>query len=254
MFDPVNSTDQELVRSLQSLGQSLDEPQREDVVQSLRSAIDQHPQPAVRRRARRFVAAAIGLGAVLTISVPGMRTAVARYFGIGGVSVTTKQPDETIPPVGTVFFLGDRVTLDQARKSVAYQILVPTRAGLGTPEVYLRDNGIVSFVYAASSQLPAAHDTKAGLIVTEFKGDTSQVMAKLLDGTDAEKVSVNGQQGLWLTGGDHFVFFVNQDNGAVDVPGHIAGNTLLWEQDGVTMRIEADIGKADALLIAQSVK
>ena len=201
-----------------------------------------------------MIAAAIGLATVLTISVPGMRTAVAHFFGIGGVSVTNKQSDETTPPVGAAFFLGDRVTLEEARKSVAYPVLVPSRPGLGTPEVYLRDNGIVSFVYPASTELPAAHGTTVGLIVTQFKGDTSEAMTKLLDGSDVATVSVKGQRGLWLTGKDHFVFFVNQHNGAVDVPGHIAGNTLLWEQDGVTVRIEANISEADALLIAQSVR
>jgi hypothetical protein len=254
MFDPADGPDSELARSLRSLGRSLDEPHREDVVDSVRAAIDHHPRQVPRRRARRLIAAAIGLGAVLTVSVPGMRTAVAHFFGIGGVSVTNKQPDDTTPPVGAAFFLGDRVTLEQARNGVAYPVLVPSSPGLGTPEVYLRDNGIVSFVYPASTELPAAHGTSVGLIVTQFNGDTSEAMTKLLDGSDVAPVSVNGQRGLWLTGRDHFVFFVDQQNGVVEVPGHIAGNTLLWEQDGVTVRIEANISEADALLIAESVK
>jgi hypothetical protein len=138
---------------------------------------------------------------------------------------------------------------------VDFKVRLPAISGLTAPEIYLRENGIVSLVYPASTDFPAAHGTNVGVILTEFKGDTTEAIDKLLhSGTAVEVVTVNGQIGLWLTGEDHFVFFVNPDNGFVEVPGHIAGNTLLWEQDGITFRIEANVVKAGALHLAESLR
>jgi hypothetical protein len=66
-------------------------------------------------------------------------------------------------------------------------------------------------------------------------------------------VTVGDKHALWITGGDHFVFFINQDRGLVNVPGHIAGNTLVWVDGDVTLRLEADISEADAVRIAETM-
>jgi hypothetical protein len=49
------------------------------------------------------------------------------------------------------------------------------------------------------------------------------------------------------------VLFVAPDGNVRDDLGWLAGNTLLVEDDGVTLRIEADIDRTDAIELARSL-
>ncbi|HEY7628272.1 MAG TPA: DUF4367 domain-containing protein [Ilumatobacteraceae bacterium] len=243
--------DAEMISALKSLGESLDASPPSDVVSNVRAAIDAE---AKRRRKRRWRGAAAVAATASTLLIPGVRTAVAHRFGIGGVKVHEISPAETVPPVGTAFALGQRVDLDEARSAVDYHVLVAPGPDLPRPTVYLRDNGIVSFVYPATSTLPPSPGTDVGLIITEFSGDSRDIIEKFLNNTtDVEQLTVNGAHALWITRGDHFVFFINDKNQDVDVPGHIAGNTLLWVEGDVTIRLEGQISQADAVRIAESM-
>ena len=243
--------DADVISALESLRQSLDASAAGDVVSGVRAAIDTE----ARRRKRRRRGTGVAIAAIAsTLLIPGVRTAVAHRFGIGGVKVHETNPGETVPPVGGSFDLGQRVDLEQVRTKVDYELRVPSLPELPRPTVYLRDNGIVSLVYPKSSSLPEAVGTGVGLIITQFTGDSRDIMEKFLDNApNVRQPTVNGLHALWITGGDHYVFFINQDKGVVDVPGHVAGNTLLWVDAGVTVRLEADIPEADAVRIAESM-
>jgi|GEM_PF-2128237 len=241
--------DADVISALESLRESLDASPSGDVVSDVRAAIDAEVR---RKRRRRGTAVAI-VAVASTLLIPGVRTAVAHRFGIGGVNVHETNPGETVPPVGEAFDLGQRVDLEQVRSKIDYEVRVPSLPELPRPTVYLRDNGIVSLVYPESPP-PEAAGTAVGLIITQFAGDSRDIIEKYLEsGPNVRQLTVNGQHALWITGGDHYVFFINQDKGVVDVPGHVAGNTLLWVDAGVTIRLEADIPEADALRIAESM-
>lgn len=250
MTEPFEN-DADVISALESLRQSLDASRAGDVVSDVRAAIDAEARH--RKRRRRGIGVAI-VAIASTLLIPGVRTAVAHRFGIGGVNVHQTNPGETVPPVGGSFDLGQRVDLEQVRSKVDYELRVPSLPELPRPTVYLRDNGIVSLVYPESSLLPDPAGTGVGLIITQFTGDSRDIMEKFLEsGPDVHQLIVNRQHALWITGGDHYVFFINQDKGVVDVPGHVAGNTLLWVDAGVTVRLEADISEADAVRIAESM-
>jgi hypothetical protein len=244
--------DADVISALDSLRRSLDAIPAGDVVSDVRAAIDAEAQ---RRRKRRRRGAGVAVAAIAsTLLVPGVRTAVAHRFGIGGVNVHRTTPEETVPAVGASFDLGRQVDLEEVRSAVDYTLRIPSSPDLPRPTAYLRDNGIVSLVYPSSPTLPASAGTDVGLIITQFTGDSRDIMEKFLDsGPNVRQVTVNDQHALWITGGDHYVFFVNQDNGVVDVPGHVAGNTLLWVDGGVTVRLEANISQAEAVRIAESM-
>jgi hypothetical protein len=59
--------------------------------------------------------------------------------------------------------------------------------------------------------------------------------------------------GYWLTGAPHVISYVDADGVVVDETVRLAGNVLLWEQDGVTFRIESLLSRAEALEIASSL-
>lgn len=243
--------DADMISALDSLRQSLDAIPVGDVVADVRAALEEDARRRKRRR-RGTIGSAVVVAS--TLLIPGVRTAVAHRFGIGGVDVHTVSTNETVPPVGASFDLGRRVDLDAARSAVDYAVHVPSAPDLPRPTVYLRDNGIVSLVYPTSPSLPATSGTGVGLIITQFAGDSSDIIQKFLDGgQNVRQVTISGQHAIWITGGDHYVFFINQDKGVVDVPGHVAGNTLLWVDDGVTVRLEADISETEAVRIAESM-
>jgi hypothetical protein len=69
--------------------------------------------------------------------------------------------------------------------------------------------------------------------------------------TDVERVREGGAEGAWLEGGEHVVFFPSTGPESQ----RLAGNTLLLQrEDGVTVRIEADVSKEEALRIFRSMR
>jgi len=73
-------------------------------------------------------------------------------------------------------------------------------------------------------------------------------------GTRIEPVSVNGGQGYWLEGAPHVFFYRDPSGSVVNDTLRLAGNTLVWVQDGVTIRLEAQVTKERALQIAATFR
>jgi hypothetical protein len=170
-------------------------------------------------------------------------------------SVQTPTP---LPSAG----LGVLVSLDEARARAGYPIVLPDDPLLGAPdEVYLRavpGSTAVSFVYKDRAGIPTSPLAGVAAIVTEFSGGTvdEQFFGKVLDpSTTLENVTVNGQPGFWIEGTPHFFFYrVGGTAGAVQQETlRLAGNTLIWTQGPLLLRLEAQVDKATALRLAAGV-
>ena len=71
---------------------------------------------------------------------------------------------------------------------------------------------------------------------------------------DTRRVRINGVPGLLLQG-PHAVFFDDRGRGGgtrIQEP-RLAKNTLLWERDGLLLRLEADQPADELVRIARSV-
>jgi hypothetical protein len=66
-------------------------------------------------------------------------------------------------------------------------------------------------------------------------------------------VSVNEGPGYWIEGGEHFFFYRDADGEVVEDTLRLIGTALVWEQDGLTLRIEGAPSLRDALRIASSL-
>lgn len=219
-----------------------------------------------------IVTVAIALLAVLAFSPEARATAtdILRLRGVeifrGPVPTPSPTPSRSpgsiqtptpFPSTG----LGLLVTLEEAKARAGYPVLVPTDPLLGTPdEVYLRSvtgSTAVSFVYKERPGIPVSAQAGVAAIFTEFAGATvdENFFGKVLDrGTTLEKVTVNGQPGFWIEGTPHFFFY---SVGGVTVQQEtlrLAGNTLIWTQGNLLMRLEAQVDKTTALRIASSVR
>jgi len=168
-------------------------------------------------------------------------------------SVQTPTP---LPSAG----LGVPVSLDEAKTRAGYSLVLPTDPALGAPDqVYLRatpSSTAVSFVYTDRAGIPTSPQAGVAAIVTEFSGGTvdEQFFGKVIDpGTTIEAVTVNGQPGFWIQGTPHF-FFYRAGSSVVQETLRLAGNTLIWTEGSLLMRLEAQVDKATALRIAASVQ
>ena len=194
-----------------------------------------------------FVLAATGA----LVASPATREAVADWLGIGGVRITFDDvPNAT---VGDDLILGGTVSLEEAHDLVDFRLQAPRE--LGEPDaVYLNRyvaGGEVSFVYAPDRGLPEAATTGVGALFSQFRGEHDAGFLKKVgrDETVVRPVVVDGVSGFWISGAPHLLVTELGDRR----PAREAGNTLLWEMDGVSYRLEATIRLSRAVEIAESL-
>ena len=221
-----------------------------------------------------LVTIALALLAVLVFSPEARATAtdILRLRGVeifrGPVPSPSPSPSRSPGAIVTptpfpTAGLGVLVSLDEARARAGYPIVLPTDPALGAPDqVYLRStttSTAVSLVYTERAGIPTSAQAGVAAIVTEFSGGTvdEQFFGKVIDrGTTLQKVTVNGQPGFWIEGTPHFFFYRPSGNPtAVEQETlRLAGNTLIWTQGDLLMRLEAQVDQATALRIAASVR
>jgi hypothetical protein len=191
---------------------------------------------------------AVAIGAVM--AVPQTRAAILEFFRLGGVTVERVDELPTVP-INDDFnklFLGERVTLDEARERADFEVVVPE--ALGDPDgIYFSSSpsgGMVSFVWGTAEK-PTA-------LFTQFRATVEDVIFKKVAATTrVEPVSVDGEPGFFLSGDPHEFSYLDRSGQYRQELVRLAGNVLLWERAPLTLRLEADIPKAEALKIAHSV-
>jgi hypothetical protein len=217
-----------------------------------------------------IITIALALLAVLAFS-PEARATATDILRLRGVQIfrgpvpspsPTRSPGSIQSPTPFPLGVGVQVTLDEAKARAGFPVVVPTDPLLGAPdEVYLRTTSsgstAVSFVYIARPGIPTSTQAGVAAIVTEFAGANvdEQFFGKVLDQTTTlEKLTVNGQPAFWIQGTPHF-FFYNAGGGNIQQETlRLAGNTLIWTQGNLLLRLEAQVDKATALRIAGSLR
>jgi hypothetical protein len=160
----------------------------------------------------------------------------------------------TLALTGSGLGLGAPLTLADATARFGARVLVPK--ALGSPDAVYVSSGQVWLVYASGDELPSAPEVAGiGLLVSEFRAtvDPQVLLGKSIPpGTRVDEVQVGVNHGFWIEGAPHV--FLRYANGSfADAAPRLAGNTLLWEQGGLTLRIESALQRDAALRIAESV-
>jgi hypothetical protein len=272
----------DLELALRDLGAQLDFPTTPDLAAAVATRLREAPAPSPRPspRARGLLArlprrpawrrlalaglAAVLLAAAVLVVSPGTREAVARRLGLRGVEVRLGggPPTPTVttrPGARLELGLGERVTLGEARRRVAFHVRVPTAEGFQRPDaVYVNtqpEGGRVDFVYRARPGLPPSPYTDAGLLITQFQGTlTSDFIKKVVGAGLVEEVRVAGQPGYWFSGEPHFFTYQDRRGDITDEQTRLAGNTLVWQAGPQTLRLEGQLSKQEALRIAESMR
>jgi hypothetical protein len=232
----------ELELALTRLGGEVDYPESPDLVGPVRRRLAAGRRPVAWRRPLVIALAALLVAVAAAMAVPQARSQILDWLGIG--SVTIRYVDD-LPKVGKTqddLALGERVSFADARERASFPVRVPTLEGLQDPDVYLGQLGQVSFLYGSEED--------PRLLITQIIG-TGALEKLLSQATTVERVRVGPAEGAWLEGGEHVLFFPSTGPESQ----RLVGNTLLLEpEDGVTVRIEADVSEREALRIFRSMR
>ena len=239
----------ELEHALRAVGRNLDYPATPDLAGRIRRRLAEGERPRAPFLPRRTLVVALALLAVAVgavMVVPQARSTVLDWLGIGGVTI--RYVDE-LPPVDQAtseLGLGERMSLGEARRRAGFRILRPRIEGLeNPPRVYYRDDARqVGFLYGSEDE-PRLLITQAGV------GGSLQKLVGI--GTGVELVTIgDGIAGAWLSGDKHGLFYPGVGE---EEPFRLVGNALVFETAGeLTVRIEAEISKDEAIRIARSMR
>jgi hypothetical protein len=172
------------------------------------------------------------------LATPPVRAAVADWFGFAGV-IVERGPgsDEPAPPPPSV---DDAMTVARAAGLVGFTPFVPQ--ALGTPEAV--------DVSADRVILSMSWTTPDGPVrLDQFDGRLDFRIAKT--SPDVLYASVNGRDALWFEEPHEVVILDDQERPRSE-SARLAGHTLIWPVDDVTLRLEGDLNLERAVEIGES--
>jgi hypothetical protein len=187
--------------------------------------------------------------------IPPARRVVANLLEVAGIRVEFGAVPDLAPPTNLV--LGRKVELGEAQAAVDFPIKVPSSLGPPTAVHILEWNlgTQVFLVWEATDRLSEVGDSGTGLLLAEFRADLDEeFFIKIVgSGTVVEHVTMNGARAFWLEGSPHVFIFTTPEGGRIEDATRLTGNVLIWEANGVTYRLESDLGRTEALAIAESL-
>ena len=242
-----------LGRELQTLAAWVEWPETPDVAPIVMERLAVPPPPRVRRAARR-TAIAVALALVATtlavLAVPPARTAVLDWLGVGGARIVRVDELPSLTPARDLRVLGARTTLEAARAQAGFRFADPPDGETAPDEVRVARGLRVSYVW-----LGGGGDVR--LLVTQFPGSVGDpALLKKLAGesTVVERLEVDGDAAVWLEGGPHVALFLRPDGLVGEERGWLAGNTLLVDRDGTTVRVEGAVERSDAVDLVRAMR
>ena len=138
---------------------------------------------------------------------------------------------------------GERVSREEAERRAGFALV-----DVGKPDaIYIRGRA-VSLVYGPAQ--------KPRLVLTQLRGGVWDGFLKKVagSGTRIDQVSVDGERGLFVTGDQHFVMFVDENGAITDEQTYLAGTVLLWNRGPLLLRLEGDLTREEAVDLAESVE
>ena len=206
----------------------------------------------------RPISRGLALALIATLLLAGI--AVAFGIGLGGLRLVFGPASfSPAPSMAVGPGLGMPTSLDAARAQVTFDLRVPTLPELREPDlVYLAEppaGGAVTLLYAERPGFPADPASGIGLIVTQFRADIGpDLFEKLINsGVSVLPALVHSESAWWVAGGDHFFFYRDAQGVRVESTLRLASPTLIWEEGGVTHRVEGAPSLADAVRVAESL-
>jgi hypothetical protein len=215
---------------------------------------------------------AVLIALAMALSVPRVRAAVAEFLQIGVVRIFQTAPaDLPVPtppptalpltppsaaataaagsPIDLIPYdgLAGALTLEEARRRVDFPVRLPAYPlDLGAPDsVFLQEmNGYLLVLVWSDPDRPerpwiSLHTIEPGSWAIE---KVQPVVVR--------ETQVGGRPAVWAVG----PYMMLQRNGNVQLGRLVEGNVLIWEQDGLTYRLETGFELEEAIKIAESLQ
>jgi hypothetical protein len=226
----------DLERDLGALAAFVDLPAERDLVPAVRARLGRRymRRHVVRwRRAVGIAALVLVVGIAATMAVPDARTAVLRFLGIKGATVI--RVDELPPAATAPVEFGESVGIGEAERLVGFRPLLVDGRNPDDVRIDRFSPVLIVLLYG---------EPKIRLRLTQMVGGTIEKYARIEQ--RVERVEVDGRPGIWVEG-RHVV------SEPFGLP-RLSGNVILWEQEGLTLRLEGRFTKEQALDLARSVR
>jgi Domain of unknown function (DUF4367) len=255
---PVNSDPQpeEWEMRVQHTARAFPYPPTPDIAGSVRMRMARPPRAISRRLAWAAILILVGLCALL--AVPQVRAAVLEFIRIGAVRIFPQEPTATPGPTPTqptptplksILDLAGETTLSKAQSQVKFPIRLPGYPpDLGAPDhVFLQDLGgsVVVLVW-----MDPQHPDRVRLSLHQLEQGTFAMKGapRVIQST-----TIRGHPALW-TDGPYVLQFMVNGHADYDMRRLVTGHVLIWEEGGITYRLETDVSLDEALKIAESLR
>jgi hypothetical protein len=230
----------ELELQLVALGRGLELPDEPDLALAVLERLEGRRPFPWRAVAVAFAFVVLAIGAAF--AVPPARSAILRFFHLGGESVRRV---ETLPRAverSQAGGLGTPLSRAEAERRVGFRLVLPPIEGDGPARVYVLGDTLATVVLHAYGH---------SVLLSEFRNSHPEFLEKLVV-KPVEPVRVDGARGLWVTG-VHTLSYFNRRFGFRERPVRIHGNVLLWTRGPLTLRLEGRLAKEQALALARRV-
>ena len=212
--------------------------------------------PRLRNRQFAWALVAVIILLIGLMFVPPVRAAVLEFIQIGIVRIfpaptestpTIQAPLTATPAASSIPFLENLVgetTLEEAQTTVDFPIPLPPN--LGTPHhVYLQNAGgwMVILIWLDSQQ---PDQIEMSLHIIEAGSWTIEKYQPAA----LEETTVHNQRAVWTSGPYPLLL----SDGDMDFIRMVDGHVLIWEENGITYRLETDLPLDEAVRIAESLE
>jgi hypothetical protein len=231
----------ELERDLREIGRQLAWPGEPDLVPRVQARLAA-PSPArrlglPRRRVLVLAFAVLVVAVGAAFAVAPARTAILRFFHIGNETIERVPTLPSAQRRSPVAGLAGPMSLAQATKLAGFQPVLPPKHG----KLYAHDGIVATYLGPRT-------------VLTEATGDLIFTKKVISPGSRVEPVTVNGHDGLWISGAQHVLMYLDSTSRMHRTVVRIAGNVLVWAQGSVTLRIEGPRTRAEAFRFASSIR
>jgi hypothetical protein len=232
----------DIERELRELGSALAVPDPPNVWTAVQVRIEDDTERSATHR-RRWLAAVVAVAVAVGLAAsPQARAALADVVRFAGVDVRWGDTDAPTTPESPL--PGEHASrLDAARDRAGFPIGVPT--ALGAPDrVQVADSArVVSLLYGSGPD---------AIRLDEFAGQWEPIFEKTIS-VEGVSVDIGPETGFWRPG-PHTIRYVDRHGVVRDETARLAGNTLLWQSDAVTYRLEGHLTRSEAVAIAKSLR
>ena len=248
---------------LHSLAKTLAIPEVGDqLVDAVLARLDREPVPATPswlRRAGaaretlgvwlqnrwRTVSVALAAALLVLLAVTPAGAKVREWLGFGAVVIEQQQPAPSTSTAAASGPSGDpaagrELPLDQAMAETSFPVGVP--AALGDPD---------RVTVSADGRLVTMEWPAAAVRLDQIEGALSPYFLKKFS-DEVDYTVVDGQQALWLAR-PHPILILNPDGSERAESARQSGPSLVWQNAGVTLRLEGVADQQAAVAIAETM-